>query len=180
EMATLSPRPRDLLVLDGELVLSHGPVLADLARETVSVEAAPEPSPLLAIENGIARDPAESAGDCNLGSVSSFTCPDCQGSLAELEPGEARYRCRVGHAWSADALLAAQGQSLERALWTALRTLDEKVTLAIRMHAQIRERGHATLAQRYERLAEESMEAAEVLRKHLTSASVLTATEAQT
>jgi two-component system, chemotaxis family, protein-glutamate methylesterase/glutaminase len=36
----------------------------------------------------------------------------------------ARYRCRVGHAWTADALLEA------RALLAAVRTLDEKAGLA--------------------------------------------------
>jgi two-component system chemotaxis response regulator CheB len=161
-------------------VAEMGPAVADLVRQTVDVDVAPEPTPLLALEDGIAANPKGSAGGSNLGAVSGFTCQDCQGTLLEMEPGEARYRCRVGHAWSGDALFAAHGESLERALWTALRTLDEKVTLATRMSQQGRERGNDRLAIRYERLAAESMEAADVLRKHLTSPPLLDSAEATT
>jgi two-component system, chemotaxis family, protein-glutamate methylesterase/glutaminase len=158
-------------------VAQMGPLLASLVRETVNVVSAPEPSPLLTMENDIAGSPIGTAQEGSLGSVSGFTCPDCNGTLVEIEPGEARYRCRVGHAWSAGALLAAQGDSLEKALWIALRTLDEKVALATRMHAKVRQDGNSWLALRYERLVQESMEAAEALRKYLTADPVVKATE---
>ena len=110
--------------------------------------------------------------------ASGFTCPDCSGSLMQVEPVEASCRCRVGHARSADALSAAQDQALERALWVALRTLDEKVDLASRMHVHNRLRGNELLAARHEGLQRESAEAVEVLRKHLTSSAVLNGTDA--
>jgi two-component system, chemotaxis family, protein-glutamate methylesterase/glutaminase len=160
-------------------VAQMGPLLAHLVRETVDLASAPEPSPLLTMENDIAGSLNGTAEGGNLGPMSGFTCPDCNGTLVEVEPGEARYRCRVGHAWSAGALLAAQSDALEKALWIALRTLDEKVALATRMRAKVRQDGNLRLALRYERLVEESMEAAEALRKYLTAEPVMKATETE-
>src|SRR5262249_47367788 len=52
---------------------------------------------------------------------------------------------RVGHAWTAAALLDQQADTLEQALWTALRALAERADLARRMRdqAQFTHRLHA-------------------------------------
>jgi two-component system chemotaxis response regulator CheB len=63
-----------------------------------------------------------------------FGCPTCGGSLTEVESDPApRFRCRIGHAWSAESLLAEQAVTTEGALWTAVRALEEKAALAARM-----------------------------------------------
>ena len=55
------------------------------------------------------------------GPASGFTCPECGGALWELRDGElVRYRCRVGHAYSEDAMVEAQADAVEAALWAAL------------------------------------------------------------
>ena len=64
----------------------------------------------------------------DLGPASGYTCPDCNGSLVALGGGS--FRCRVGHAWTRDALLAARDDEVENALWVALRSLQEKAKLA--------------------------------------------------
>lgn len=153
-------------------------VLSELVAQDIGVLRAAPPDPLLVAENHIAGGAVRPrADDRTEGSdMPGFSCPDCYGVLTELEPGNGRYRCRVGHAWTADALLAAQGGSLERALWTALRTLDEKVVLAERMRDQTSHRGSAAIAARYGRVADEARDAAEVLRQHLRSAAVIPAT----
>ena len=68
------------------------------------------------------------------GEPSGYACPDCHGVLNTI-PGEAvlRFRCRTGHAWTADSLVASQSGSLEEALWTALRVLEERVDISIRL-----------------------------------------------
>ena len=59
--------------------------------------------------------------------ASGLTCPECHGSLWELDDsGSLRYECRIGHAYSIEALLAHQGESVEAALWSAVNSLQER------------------------------------------------------
>jgi len=102
-----------------------------------------------------------------ISSRSGFSCPDCAGALVESGSGQEQFVCRVGHAWTSDALLEAQSSNLERTLWTALRTLDEKSALCRRLRAKALVRGGDVLARRYERTEEESSHAAAELRRHL-------------
>ena len=67
------------------------------------------------------------------GTPSEFACPDCGGVLWEiLERGFLRYRCRVGHAFTAKYLEAEQRHAIESALWAALRALEESISLSRR------------------------------------------------
>ena len=82
---------------------------------------------------------------------SAFTCPDCNGTLWEVREGELlRYQCRVGHAYSADSMVAAQDESVERALWAALRSLEENADLARRMAESARRRQSPLVANRFD------------------------------
>ena len=76
------------------------------------------------------------------GKPSGFGCPDCGGSLWEIQEGELiRFRCRVGHAWTANSLLAGQSEGVETALWTAFRALEERAALCNRIAERLRQRG---------------------------------------
>ena len=44
-----------------------------------------------------------------------------------------RLRCRTGHAWSAESLVARQDTDVEDALWIALRVLEERAESSRRM-----------------------------------------------
>jgi two-component system chemotaxis response regulator CheB len=57
----------------------------------------------------------------------------------------------------------------QAALWTALRTLDEKTGLARRMAGAADARGNRELAGRYTGTAEEAGQAARILRERLTA-----------
>jgi two-component system, chemotaxis family, protein-glutamate methylesterase/glutaminase len=77
------------------------------------------------------------------GKPSPFGCPDCGGALWEVQDGQlVRYRCRVGHAYNEEALLEAQTEGIERAMWAALRALEEAAGQARRMTERMRQRGH--------------------------------------
>ena len=104
------------------------------------------------------------------GSPSQFGCPDCGGVLWEINDGEmVRYRCRVGHAWTSDALFSSQTNQLDQALWTALRALEENVSMSEGMARRARERNATRLAERYEQSADEARERARIIRGALVS-----------
>jgi two-component system chemotaxis response regulator CheB len=104
----------------------------------------------------------------NPGRPSAFSCPDCNGVLWELHDGDLiRFRCRVGHAWSPESLLSEQREQLEAALWVALRSLEERASLARRLAEPARGRGHRITASRFAEQAEESDRAAELVRRLL-------------
>lgn len=101
-----------------------GEAVRRCAGELVETTSAPEPSALLKLETRFAVQQTVEVN--KMGEPSGFSCADCAGTLVELDAERKRFRCRVGHAWTADALLDAQADTLERALWTALRTLEER------------------------------------------------------
>ena len=99
---------------------------------------------------------------------SAFTCPDCGGSLWEMQNGKlVRYRCHVGHVYTADSLLMEKDGSLENVLWTALRALEESIALRYRMAERAKEGRISTIAERYERRAQEDEARARILRQFL-------------
>jgi two-component system chemotaxis response regulator CheB len=86
-----------------------------------------------------------------MGTLSNVTCPECQGNLWEIRDGAGvRFRCRVGHAYSEGSIDTAQSQSVERALWSALKALEERVALMRKLAAGARHRGHNAVAQIFE------------------------------
>jgi two-component system, chemotaxis family, protein-glutamate methylesterase/glutaminase len=151
-----------------EPVARIGALIADLVRDDVHGSASPAPK-MLRLEVDVSSDDAGAGiGDiAGIGTTTTLTCPDCAGSLVEMPDERTRYRCLVGHAWTADALFDSFNGGLERALWTALRTLEEKVALARRLTTQTRGTGLDLVADRYAKQEEEALAAAEVLRKYL-------------
>jgi two-component system chemotaxis response regulator CheB len=68
------------------------------------------------------------------GLPTSFVCPECNGPLWETKPGRSlQFRCHEGHAYSPDSLLADHAAALERVLWSAARTFDERAGLLRRL-----------------------------------------------
>lgn len=97
---------------------------------------------------------------------SAFTCPECGGSLWEIEGAmPQRFRCHVGHGYTAQTLIYLQDHVVEDALWAAVRALHEKENLLKRFATSASEPGKADAAAEYERAASRSREAANVLVK---------------
>ena len=124
------------------------------------------------MESEIAEFTLGSLQETRPGTPAGFGCPDCGGALWEIsDQGMIRFRCRVGHAWSADSLLASQDEQLEEALWTALRALEERAALSERMLGSA-ERGRRQItAERYRDQLDESRSAAALIREVLLTAS---------
>ena len=102
---------------------------------------------------------------------SQFTCPECHGSLFERQDGTlVRYRCRTGHAFSPDTLVAAQSEGVEDALWIALRALEENAALWRRLANRARDRGQARSSQRFASQASDVEIRAKIIRDALLAA----------
>jgi two-component system, chemotaxis family, protein-glutamate methylesterase/glutaminase len=99
------------------------------------------------------------------GKASGIACPECNGGIFELNiDGVPHYRCRVGHAYSADSLYLEQRASLETALWTALRALEESAELAHRLVSRSTQRGNLRAADSFRHNADVYTERAELIR----------------
>ena len=104
------------------------------------------------------------------GRVSVYSCPECHGTLWEVDQGGLlRFRCRVGHIYSPDSMLAAQTDSVDRALWAALRSLEERAALTRRLAERAKERQHLGVAYAFDQRANAAEEHAAVVKDMLLS-----------
>ncbi|MBU8809011.1 chemotaxis protein CheB [Mycolicibacterium goodii] len=144
-----------------------GGLIKQLTERTIE-ERDMEPDESMELENKIAMAKRFSTDFDSeaLGPPSGYICPDCNGSLSAVSDGN--FRCRVGHAWSADALLRARDEEVEGALWVALRSLEEKAKLSRTLAERT---GKGVMARRYLELAAEAEHAVSVLSERLAEVS---------
>jgi two-component system chemotaxis response regulator CheB len=142
-----------------------GDVLADLAKEQAGT-ALPVP-PEIRLEVEIAA--GERIGSDNLVGIANpapFTCPSCGGVLSELKTSHPlRFRCQVGHAYTADALAREQESRVDEALRVALRIIEERAELVHRMADDGRHSGRVAVARTYDARATEYRRYADLIRK---------------
>ena len=142
-----------------------GDVLSDLARETAGV-ALPTP-PEIRLEVEIAA--GERSGSDKLSSVAhpaALTCPGCGGVLSQINTGPPlRFRCQVGHAFTADGLAKEQEGRVDEAMRVALRIIEERAELVQRMAKDGHRSGHRAVAEMYELRAAEYREYADMIRR---------------
>jgi two-component system chemotaxis response regulator CheB len=133
-------RAKEYAQADAELPVAEiASLIAQVTSENLPLrEPAPETPMLDEIDSEAAK--ANLATDANqekIGKPSAYACPECHGVMWEVEEGPMlRFRCRVGHAYTADVLRGALSDSVEEALWAAMRSLEEKASLLRRMGAR--------------------------------------------
>lgn len=102
------------------------------------------------------------------GPPSPYVCPECNGTLFEMREGKMlRFRCRVGHAYGTESLLVAKNEELEGALWTALRTLEEKAALHRRLAEKAASGQNLRAAKSFRESAEDMQRQGHTIRKLL-------------
>jgi two-component system chemotaxis response regulator CheB len=113
-------------------------------------------------------DMAEIENEMRPGRPSPFACPDCGGVLWEIDQdGFLRFRCRVGHGFTAKHLGAEQRHSVETALWAGLRALEENASLYKRMAERASRRNIGEPAPLYEERAARTEANSRALREFL-------------
>lgn len=95
---------------------------------------------------------------------SPLSCPDCHGVLSEVHGARPlRYRCQIGHAYTAEELVAHIDE-VDEAIRVAMRVMEERVTLVERMAVDARQSGRNAVAELYEARGEEYRRYAMTLR----------------
>lgn len=126
-----------------------GPLLATLASATPAA-ADPAPPDWLVLENRYIRGAAGIAELQAIGAPTLYTCPECHGALWQIKDATPpRFRCHTGHSFSAWTLSQLQDQSVENALWSSLRALQERTGLDQELLGQAAARQDLAAAQRH-------------------------------
>lgn len=148
----------------------HVATAAALGRTLASLVASAPPPPgaararlreehLVEVDRGSSDQPQP-------GEPTGLTCPDCNGAIwLSEESGVVRLACRTGHAYGPESFTAAQTDRVEAALFTALRTLEERAALYRRMADRHRTYGNTRTAERFALRAEGAVQHALVLRE---------------
>lgn len=132
----------------------------------------PTPAAVEAPVEEPAEEPAEeietSMGMSELERPVGLTCPECGGALRDVgETALQTYRSHTGHAFAAEELLGQQLDAVERAMFVALRVLNEHAELCRRMIEDARKSGRSHGVAYWTRLQEEAEAQLEPLRRFL-------------
>jgi two-component system chemotaxis response regulator CheB len=99
-------------------------------------------------------------------------CPECGGILTEEhQAGIPQWACRVGHRYSAESLVDAQATSVEAALWSAIRALEERGDLLERLSVRCEAQQQRRSAIAFRSKANDARHQAEIVRTALAAAS---------
>jgi two-component system, chemotaxis family, protein-glutamate methylesterase/glutaminase len=78
---------------------------------------------------------------------SEFNCPDCGGGLwITQKERPTHFRCHVGHSFTERELMIRQAEVMENTFWAALRLMEERRALLMRLSTRDQERGYSSTA----------------------------------
>jgi len=146
--------------------------VAGIAAKVAEIVRAPPPSRAPAGTGAAAAasdaGPSHDDGPDPPGMRTDVTCPLCGGLLWETSDREhLTYSCSSGHSYSADTLLAVQGEGLDNAIWQPVRLLHQRGVLLRRMAARARDQGRERAARHYAEQAESTLTRADEMRRVL-------------
>jgi two-component system chemotaxis response regulator CheB len=141
----------------------HIATLAEIPALVVAATEAPAPGWPERVSGELSRLEGKQAGE-----RTEIVCPICDGALtvARIDDFEV-FRCHVGHSFSLDRLGSEQYAATERALWAAVRSLEESAATFLRLAG----RGDLATKMRFQEKAEQQAGNAESIRRLLLSES---------
>ncbi|HET6308862.1 MAG TPA: chemotaxis protein CheB [Rhodopila sp.] len=175
---TVVQNPRDAVAPDmplgalGATDVDYRTQLSDLAELLVRLvheeagPAVPIPSDIpgeVEIALGRAVDPARLA---RFAAPVALSCPACGGVLSQVERWPPlRFRCQVGHAYTAEALAEQKEVSVDEAIRVALRIMEERALLTGKIADDAHRSGRKAVAALYAKRLRESKGYADILRQ---------------
>ena len=152
-------------------VAEIAPVLLALAKGEPAPPrpcAPPQLPGWIAVENRFARGAGNMEQLQKIATPSTFTCPECQGTLWELTDQQPqRFRCHTGHSFTALILGELQHEKAEDAIWAAVRALQEKEQMFASLAAKATAWLHPGTATEYTQKARQAREQADLLKRML-------------
>jgi two-component system chemotaxis response regulator CheB len=140
-------------------------VLVELMSQTVDPTFSAPAELDLEISIALGRQ-SDSGTTLVLGDPIPLSCPSCGGVLSHIRSGPPlRFRCQVGHAFTAEVLEEEQEGSVDEAIRTALRIIEERVVLLTKMSAEASAAGRIYSGNQYEARALDLRARAATLRK---------------
>jgi len=103
--------------------------------------------------------------ETKFGPPSALICPECQGPIWEVTEGNhSQFRCLVGHIFSPESFVAEESAAVERALWVAVKTLQERSDLLRKLADKATAIGQSISAASFREKARESQSHSDVIR----------------
>lgn len=147
------------------------PLLVELIQRPAAASGGPSMTTAFdKMPNIVDADMSEQVRNERRGRVALFSCPDCGGTLWQLdEENMVQFRCHVGHIFQAETLLEDQANLLEAALWTAVRIFKERHLLAQQLAERETKRGDTGAAARFQEQAGQAESYGALIRQYILS-----------
>lgn len=137
-------------------------LLTQLSREEPGAFFAPPASVALEVAIAMGR-PSDTPTLADIADPVPLSCPGCGGTLSQIRRSPLRFRCQVGHGYTAEALAHEQEDSIDEAVRMAVRIIGERAVLMEKMAGDALQAGRTVAAKAFEERAQEYRHAASVL-----------------
>lgn len=141
--------------------------LAELLSRLVLEERGPaltSPPEDIALEVAIAMGRrSDTPAIAEIANPVPLSCPGCGGTLSQIKRSPLRFRCQVGHGYTAEALAHEQEGSVDEAVRLAVRVIGERAVLVEKMANDARQAGRTAAAATFEERAQEYRSSATIL-----------------
>ncbi|PZM16446.1 chemotaxis protein CheB [Rhizobium tubonense] len=161
-----SEMPRTALLASDIDYRAPASELAALLTRLVQAEPGPRLSPpaSVALEVAIAIGrPSDTPTIAEIADPVPLNCPGCGGTLSQIRRSPLRFRCQVGHGYTAEALAHEQEGSVDEAVRMAVRVIGERAVLMEKMTFDAMQAGRTAAAATFEERAQEYRRSASVL-----------------
>ena len=129
-------------------------LIGRLMQEEPGPDLAPPASVMLEVAIAMGR-PSESSVIAKIADPVPLACPGCGGTLSQIHRSPLRFRCQVGHGYTAEALAHKQEGSADEAFRIALRVIGERAVLMEKMALEALQAGRTAAAATFEDRARE-------------------------